>query len=103
MRAWREVEGGVSLRIRVTPRGGCDRLDGVALAADGSAHLKLRVRTAPEAGAANEAARRLLARSLDLPASAVRLASGATSRAKVFELRGEPSILGRRLLEIVAA
>ena len=76
--------------MRVTPRGGRDALNGVETLADGSAVLKLRVRAAPEDGAANEAVRRLLARTLGLPASAVSLRSGATSRIKTFVAAGDP-------------
>ncbi len=64
--------------MRVTPRGGRDAVDGVETLSDGRPVLKVRVRAAPENGAANEGVRRLLAEELELPASAVRLEAGGT-------------------------
>ena len=74
---WRIRPGGLELRVRVTPRGGRDAIDGVEALADGRPVLKVRVRAAPADGAANEGVRRLLAGALGLPASAVSLESGA--------------------------
>jgi len=50
--------------------------------------LRLRVRAAPEAGKANEAVCRLLARVLGLPPSAVVIARGASSREKLVQIEG---------------
>ena len=80
------------LRVRLTPRGGSDRVDGVV---DGV--LRARVAAAPADGAANEALCRLIAREVGVPRSAVRIAAGATSRAKVVEVEGavEADLRGR--------
>jgi len=60
--------------------------------------LVLRVRAAPERGRATEEARRLLAAALGVPASAVRLRSGATARTKRFDVEGlSAEELDRRL------
>ncbi len=48
--------------------------------------LRVRVAAAPADGAANEALCRLLARELGIPRSAVRVASGASSRMKSVEV-----------------
>jgi uncharacterized protein YggU (UPF0235/DUF167 family) len=80
------------LRVRLTPRGGADRVDGVAEGA-----LRVRVAAAPVDGAANESLERLLARELGVPRSAVRIASGATARTKVVDVDGlDPEDLRRR-------
>jgi uncharacterized protein YggU (UPF0235/DUF167 family) len=71
------------LRVRLTPRAGADRVDGVA---DGV--LRVRVAAAPVDGAANEALCRLIAREIALPRTSIRIASGATSRVKVVEIDG---------------
>jgi hypothetical protein len=71
------------IRVRLTPRGGADRIEGVI---DGV--LRVRVAAAPTEGAANEALCRLLARELGVPPSGVRIVSGATSRTKVVALEG---------------
>jgi uncharacterized protein len=95
--AWRPCEGGVEVRVRVTPRGGGDALDGIDTLSDGRQVLNVRVRSAPENGAANEGVRRLLSRALGRPASAVGLTAGATARVKVFKVAGEAEALGSTL------
>jgi uncharacterized protein len=70
--------------VRLTARGGRDRIDGVG--ADGI--LRARVAAAPVDGQANEALVRLLAGELGLPLSAVRVAAGASSRRKVVAANG---------------
>lgn len=49
--------------------------------------LKISVKEAPEKGKANAAAVKVLAKFLNIHASAVRLVSGASSRKKVFEVK----------------
>ena len=72
------------IEVRLTPRAGGDRVDGVA-----SGVLRCRVAAPPVEGAANEALVRLLARELDLPPSAIRLVSGERGRRKVVALPGD--------------
>lgn len=74
----------VRLAVRLTPRGGADRIDGVG---DGGV-LRVRVAAPPVDGAANEALCRLLARELGVPPRAVRVAHGTTGRSKVVEVDG---------------
>jgi uncharacterized protein YggU (UPF0235/DUF167 family) len=50
--------------------------------------LRVRVRDKAEKGRANEAVARLLAKALGVPASAVALKRGVTSREKLFEVEG---------------
>jgi uncharacterized protein (TIGR00251 family) len=78
-----EREGEVLFEVRVTPRAGRDALGGVAAGV-------LRVRLAAPAieGRANEALRRFLARSLNVPVSAVRIVAGERSRSKRVAIRG---------------
>lgn len=68
-----------------------DAVEGVETGADGLAHLKVRVRAAPDKGAANAAVLKLLAKSLGVPKSALALVSGQTSRVKVARIAGLPS------------
>ena len=93
----------MTLHVRVTPRGGRDAIDGVERLADGRAVLKLRVRAAPDKGAANAAVLALVAGRLGLARAAVGLAHGATGRNKAVWLRGDPAALAVRLQEIMAA
>jgi len=96
---WRIRPNGLEVRVRVTPRGGRDAIDGIETLSDGSPVLKVRVRAVPEGGAANEGVRSLLAEALKLPASMVRLEAGATGRLKTFVISGE----GERLAAALAA
>jgi uncharacterized protein YggU (UPF0235/DUF167 family) len=79
---------GIDLRVRVTPRGGRDAIEGVERLSDGRAVLKVRVREVPEAGAANAAVAKILAGELDVRASAVSLTAGAQARVKTFRIAG---------------
>jgi uncharacterized protein YggU (UPF0235/DUF167 family) len=101
--AWRPVPGGMEVRIRVTPRGGRDALDGIETLADGRQVVKIRVRAAPADGAANEAARRVLAQALDQAASTVGLVAGATARVKTLSVRGESAALAEKLAQLAGA
>ncbi len=78
--------------VRLTPRGGTDRIDGVA---DGI--LRVRVASPPVDGAANAALVRLLADELDIPRTDVRLGGGATGRLKRIVVDGlAPELLRDR-------
>lgn len=99
---WRIVPDGLEIRVRVTPKGGRDAIEGVDLLSDGRAVVKVRVRAAPEDGAANEAVARLLARELGRPASAARLVSGAAARVKTIHVEGNGDTLAGRLAQSTA-
>ena len=55
------------------------------------------MRAVPEDGKANVALIALIAKTLKIPASGMRLTSGATSRHKVFALDGEADELAAKL------
>ena len=95
--AWQLRSDGIDIRLRVTPRGGRDAVDGVVTLSDGRAVLMVRVRALPEDGAANDAVRRLLAKALGCPAAAVSLTAGATGRVKTFRVEGDPATLAASL------
>ena len=76
------------LSVRLTPRAGCDRIDGWARDATGRPYLKIRVAAAPVDGQANAAMVRLVAKALRRPASSVRITSGETMRLKQVEIDG---------------
>jgi hypothetical protein len=85
---WREVPGGVDLPVRLTPRSGAARIDGV-VEAGGQTCLKVRVPAPPVNGAANRALIAFLADVLDLPRSNVALVSGEHARIKRLRLTGD--------------
>jgi uncharacterized protein (TIGR00251 family) len=76
----------LTLAIRVTPRADVDAVVGWRSAARDE--LGVRVRAVPEDGKANAAVVKALARSLDIPKSAVELVRGHGSRLKIvaFEM-----------------
>jgi uncharacterized protein YggU (UPF0235/DUF167 family) len=92
-RPWAPTPGGVALAVRLTPKGGRDRIDGIALLADGRSVLKVRVAAAPSEGAANAALVRLLATAVGVPPRDVALAAGATARIKRLTISGDPPTL----------
>ncbi len=69
--------------VRLTPRGGRDRIDGW----DGAV-LRVRVAAPPADGRANESMVRLVAKAVGVPPSRVTLVSGAQSRTKIVEIEG---------------
>jgi uncharacterized protein YggU (UPF0235/DUF167 family) len=80
---------GLTLRVRLTPRGGRDAIDGIETLADGSAVLKARVSAAPEKGLANAALENLIAKALRVPKSAVAVVGGKTARLKTVRVEGD--------------
>jgi uncharacterized protein (TIGR00251 family) len=97
MDPWRPWADGVSLALKVTPRGGRDDIEGIEALADGRSVLKVRVRAIAEGGEANRAVTELLAKALHVPKASVRLISGATSRLKQVAITGDPAMLGEAL------
>lgn len=72
----------------MTPKGGRDAVDGWSADEAGRPVLQVRVSAAASDGAANAAVVALVAKSLKLPKSAVRVASGAAARVKRLEVEG---------------
>lgn len=86
---------GADLFVRLTPKSSRDVVEGVETAADGTTHLKARVRAVPEKGAANTALERLVARALGVPNSTVSVVAGGTARLKTLRIAGDPAELAR--------
>jgi uncharacterized protein len=102
MDPWRYSTQGVSVALRVTPRGGRDDIDGLETLADGRTVLKIRVRAIAEGGEANRAVTELIAKSLGVPKARVRILSGTTSRLKQVAADGDPAKLGDALRKLTA-
>jgi len=103
MDPWRYSAGGISVALRVTPRGGRDDIDGIETLADGRSVVKVRVRAVAEGGEANRAVTELLAKALHVPKAKVRLLSGATSRLKQIAVDGDPKSLGEALRALTSS
>src|SRR6266571_772925 len=102
MDPWRYSTDGISVALRVTPRGGRDDIDGIETLANGRSVVKVRVRAIAEGGEANRAVTELLAKSLGVPKARVRLLTGATSRLKQIAIEGDPAQLGEALRALIA-
>lgn len=84
---WRAADDGLLwLSVRATPRASKDAIEAIWLDADGQAWLGIKVRAAPDDGAANAAIVAVLAKALGLPKSAISQTSGATARLKRFKI-----------------
>jgi uncharacterized protein (TIGR00251 family) len=103
MDPWRYAADGISIALRVTPRGGRDRIDGLETLANGRSVVKVRVRAIAEGGEANRAVIELLAKELGVRKTSVRLLSGATSRLKQIAVDGDPKRLGETMRHLVTA
>ena len=74
----------VRFAVRLTPRGGADKVEGVSP----EGVLEARVSAPPVGGAANAALVRLIADELDVARSSVRLVAGASGRQKLIVVEG---------------
>jgi uncharacterized protein (TIGR00251 family) len=102
MDPWRYSTQGISVALRVTPRGGRDDIDGIETLANGRSVVKVRVRAIAEGGEANRAVTELLAKVLGVPRGKVRVLSGTTSRFKQIAIDGDPAKLGEALRVLTA-
>jgi uncharacterized protein YggU (UPF0235/DUF167 family) len=101
LRPWAATPSGLSVTIRLTPKGGRDALDGIETLSDGRPVLKARVRAAPTDGEANAALLSLLAKTLDVPRRTVTLAAGETARIKRIAIAGDGAALAARMQRLV--
>jgi uncharacterized protein (TIGR00251 family) len=102
MDPWRYSTAGISVALRVTPRGGRDDIDGLETLANGRIVVKVRVRAVADGGEANRAVTELLAKALGVPKAKVRILSGTTSRLKQIAVDGDPARLGESLRKLTA-
>jgi hypothetical protein len=102
MDAWRYSTQGISVALRVTPRGCRDDIGGLETLANGRTVVKVRVRAVADGGEANRAVTELIAKALGVPKAKVRILSGATSRLKQIAVDGDPAKLGESLRKLTA-
>ena len=83
----RETATGISITLRAQP--GAKKTAITGMYGEGAgAQLKVAVQAPPVEGRANEALVAFLAKTFDIPKSAVEILSGELSRSKVFNLKG---------------
>jgi uncharacterized protein YggU (UPF0235/DUF167 family) len=100
LRLWTVASGGLSVVVRLTPRGGRDAIDGIEQRDDEQCVLKARVRAAATDGEANDALIALLAHAAGVPPRGVRLISGASARIKRLTIAGHGPTLAAALEKI---
>jgi len=99
---WAAAPDGITLVVRLTPKGGREAIDGIEQMADGRAVLKARVAAPPSEGEANDALIHLIAKSLGVPPRDVTLAAGATARVKRLTIAGNAARLMAALEKLAA-
>jgi len=93
---WRAFPNGVSVTVKVQPKSRRPGIQGRSVSARGPC-LRIGVGEAAEQGRANRAACAVLAAALDMPALAVAVTLGQTSRDKTLWIAGDAAALARRL------
>ena len=96
---WRPTPTGLAVKVRLTPKGGRDALDGIERLSDDTVVLKARVRAAPENGEANAALEHLLAKTCGIARSRAAVTAGPTSRIKTVSLEGDAGELADALAD----
>lgn len=100
---WQLIAGGLSLMVRLTPKGGRDAVDGIDELSNGRAVLKARVRAAPSGGEANAALCKLIAKSVGVPPRDVSIAAGDSARIKRLAISGDGPTLIAALEKMCAS
>jgi len=93
---WRALPDGVSVMVKVQPKSRRPGIQGRSASARGAC-LRIGVSEAPEDGRASRAACAMLAEALHVPASAVSVTLGQTSRDKTLHVAGDATLLTARL------
>lgn len=99
---YRSVDGGLAVRVRLTPKSSRDEIVGTEATADGMA-LKARVRAVPEDGRANAALEALVAAWLGVAKGTVAVTGGTKSRVKRVTVTGDPQALAALVAARLAA
>ena len=86
----------MSVAVKVQPKSRRPGVQGRAPSVEGE-RLRIGVSEAAEDGRANRAACAVLARALDVPASAIAVTLGQTNRDKTLHIAGDTTVLTARL------
>lgn len=87
----------LTFRLRLTPKGGRDTIEGWSHSADGKDFLKARVSAPPQDGKANQALLVLLSETLDVAKSKIHIVGGETARLKTIQISPAPASVAARL------
>ncbi len=89
---------GLRVALRVAPRASRNGVTGIVETPAGR-RLKVSVTAAPEAGKANAAVIKLLAKAWRVPKSCMEMVAGTTERNKLLLIRGGDRALMNRIIE----
>lgn len=89
--------------LKVTPRAALSGVQGIEVDGAGQAYLAVRVNAPPEAGKANAALIRLLAKRWRMAQRDIEVISGASARRKVLQIHGSPDAVIARLEAVEGA
>ncbi len=81
---WRDVQGGIELFVRLTPKSAHNRVQGLFYDSTGKAFLKIAVTSPPVDGLANKTLIDFLSKKLGCSKSAITLIKGHTDRYKTL-------------------
>lgn len=91
----------MTLLVRLTPKGGANRIEQVGHDAEGRAVLKVRVTAPPEDGKANRALLKLIAKSFGVPVSKLSILQGAKDRDKRIKIEADPILVEEKLKSVL--
>ncbi len=91
------ASGGLSVRVRLTPKAARNAIGGTVIDAQGVPALKATVTAPPEGGKANKALIGMLAKSWRLPKTSISVKSGAAHRQKTLLVEGDTEMLMKKL------
>lgn len=94
---WRDVEDGVELFVRLTPKSAHNRVQGLFYDSMGKAFLKITVTSPPVDGLANKALIDFLAKTLNCSKGCVTLIKGHTDRYKTLLITSFSSIFIQKI------
>ena len=91
------VDGGLDVRLRVTPKASRDAVGAVVADEQGNGVLKVAVTAVPEKGGANAAVIKLLAKAWRLRKTDMDVVRGATDRNKTVRIAGDGKALAAQV------
>ena len=91
------VPEGLKVHVQLTPKAKHERLDGIAIDAEGGAVLKMSVTAVPEMGKANKAMIKALAKTWRLPKTQLSVITGSKNRRKTVLIEGEGAVLAQHI------
>jgi len=94
--------GGITVRLRLTPKASANAITGLKADGQGGAVLKASVTTVPEGGKANAGLIKMLAKEWKLAKSSLEISHGATDRNKTLFVAGNTEQLLKEMQDWVS-